>query len=379
MLKTKKLTHAVLAATAGMLLTVSVQAQDVDNRANVYLGASNYFFDDNSSPDHDLGWNFGAELPVSNRWALGLERIEASADSDDGRWQNDLSLTRLSANYHLLKSGNWQPYLGVGTGYYRLKSERPSRPVTDPSWDFGAGVKYFFNNNFFLRGEGRVYNVHDAGLQDYAVNLAVGYAFGGTAAAATPAAATRAAVDSDGDGVLDNADACANTPAGTKVDARGCEIDTDRDGVVDSKDQCPNTPTTLAVDANGCPILEAQQKRQELLVNFDTNKSEVKPEYDDEIETFAEFLRQYTNTNAVIEGHTDSDGTDAYNQALSERRATAVMNELVSEHNIPASRLSAVGYGESRPVAPNTTADGKESNRRIEAEVSVEIQGQRPR
>jgi OmpA-OmpF porin, OOP family len=376
MLKAKKLTHAILAVTAGLLFTASVQAQEADNRANVFVGASNYFFDDDSKLGNTTGWNFGAEIPVGNRWAASLERINAEPDSEVGNWESDLGLTRIGANYHLLKSGNWQPYLGVGMGYYRLTSSRPSKPVNDPSWDVGAGVKYFFNNNFFVRGEGRLYKVSDAGLRDYALNLALGYAFGGTAAAP---AASKGPVDTDGDGVFDDADACANTPAGTKVDSRGCELDTDRDGVVDSKDKCPETPTSLAVDAAGCPILEAQQMRQELLINFDTNRAEVKAEYDDEIEDFAEFLRQYTNTNAVIEGHTDSDGSDAYNQALSERRATAVMNELVNDHNIPASRLSSVGYGESRPVAPNTSAAGKDSNRRIEAAVSVEVQGQRPR
>jgi len=379
LINTKKLTHAVLALTAGVMLAASAQAQNADNRANVYVGGSNYFFDNNTHYDNDKGWIFGAEMPLTSRWAVGLERINASPNSEIGLGGAELGLTRLGANYHLVRSGNWQPYVGLGMGYYNLKPDRPGPRISDSSWDLGAGVKYFFNESLFVRAEGRLYNLHDVGQQDHAVNIALGYAFGGTKAAAAPAAAAPGPVDSDKDGVLDNADACANTPAGTKVDARGCEIDTDRDGVVDSKDQCPNTPTTLAVDANGCPILEAQQKRQELLINFDTNKSDVKPEYDDEIEAFAQFLRQYTNTNAVIEGHTDADGSDAYNQSLSERRATAVMNELVKEHNIPASRLSAVGYGESRPVAPNTTAEGKERNRRIEAEVSVEIQGQRAR
>lgn len=378
MLKNTKLTCAILAVSAGVMLASSVQAQDVDNRANVHIGASNYFFDNETKLDNDLGYNFGVEMPIFNRWSLGLERIEAESDSMVGNWDGDLALTRVGANYHLLKVGNWQPYIGAGLGYYRLKYTTPRRSITDPEWDVGAGVKYFFNNDFFVRGEGRLYTLDDQGVTDYAVNLAIGYAFGGSSAAPA-AAASRGPVDSDGDGVLDSADACANTPAGTRVDSRGCELDSDRDGVVDSKDQCPETPTTLAVDANGCPILEARQMRQELLVNFDTDKSEVKPEYDDEIEKFAQFMRDYSNTNAVIEGHTDSDGADAYNQALSERRARAVMNELVNEHNIPASRLSAVGYGESRPVAPNTTADGKEQNRRIEAEVSAQVQGQRPR
>jgi OOP family OmpA-OmpF porin len=133
------------------------------------------------------------------------------------------------------------------------------------------------------------------------------------------------------------------------------------------------------VDANGCPILDRSQERQELLVEFDFDQAVVKPEFYDEIATFAEFLMTYSNTNAVIEGHTDSDGTEAYNQGLSERRANAVMNRLVSEHGIAASRLSAVGYGESRPVVENNNAANKQRNRRIEAEVSVQVETQRQR
>jgi len=126
-------------------------------------------------------------------------------------------------------------------------------------------------------------------------------------------------------------------------------------------------------------ILDESQQRQTLAVLFDTNMSDIRNEYQDEIAEFAEFLREYNNTSAVIEGHTDSDGAEAYNQALSERRANAVMNELINRYGIAASRLSAVGYGESRPIASNTTANGKARNRRIEAEVTVTTQTQRQR
>ncbi len=149
--------------------------------------------------------------------------------------------------------------------------------------------------------------------------------------------------------------------------------------MVDSRDKCPDTPRNLAVDADGCPILDINQRRQELLVNFDFDRSEVKPQYDAEIAEFAEFMQTYGNTNAVIEGHTDSVGTEEYNQGLSERRANAVRNELVNEHNIPAGRVSTVGYGESRPVDTNSTDAGRANNRRIEAVISVEIEEQRRR
>jgi OOP family OmpA-OmpF porin len=152
--------------------------------------------------------------------------------------------------------------------------------------------------------------------------------------------------------------------------------------VVDSLDRCADTPRELAVDANGCPILETQQMSQRLLVNFDVDKSDIKPEFNDEIAEFAQFMTTYANTSVVIEGHTDSDGSDgsdAYNQALSERRAQAVMNHLVRNHGIAGSRLSAVGYGEGRPVSSNDSAANKANNRRIMAEVSVEVQEERRR
>lgn len=377
MLGLTKLKTTLAVAIVSVTTATALHAQEIDNRPNAYVGASRYVFDNDSQTNNDWGWNLGGEIPLGQRWSLNLEHISVDAEGKLKVKDSDLGLTRLGVNYQLLRSGNWQPYVGASVGHYDLDPVA-SPDITETSWDLGVGIKYFMTEHLFLRGEGRAYNMHSAGLQDYAVNLAVGYAFGSKAAAPVTAAAA-APVDSDGDGVFDNADACPNTPKGTKVDARGCELDTDKDGVVDSKDKCPDTPTTLAVDGNGCPIVETQQMRQTLLVNFDHDKSIVKPQYSAELERFAQFMRQYGNSTAVIEGHTDSDGSDAYNQALSERRAKAVMDSLVKEHNVPATRLSSKGFGESKPVAPNTTAEGKEKNRRIEAAVSSEVQVQRKR
>ena len=382
MLKTKTLTNAIMAATAGIVLAASVQAQETDNRPNVYVGTTHYSFDQNGLHS-DWGWNFGGEIPLSQRWMLGVEHLTVDTGNDAPTYDSTLSMSRLGFNYLFQKYGSWQPYAGVGFGNYKVTSGTALGPrISKGSWDLGAGAKYFFTDNLFFRGEARVYEVSGADLQDYGLNLAIGYAFGDAskpAPAAAPSTVAKAPIDSDGDGVFDNVDACPNTPRGAKVDARGCELDTDRDGVVDSKDKCPDTPITAAVDANGCPIMETQQVRQTLLVNFDHDKSIVKPQYSAELEKFAQFMRQYPNTTAVIEGHTDSDGRDAYNQALSERRAKAVVDALVKEHGVAASRLSAKGYGESRPVASNDTADGKLKNRRIEAVVSTEVQVQRKR
>jgi OmpA-OmpF porin, OOP family len=235
-----------------------------------------------------------------------------------------------------------------------------------------------------LKGDFKFIDVPDVQETDKAASVSLAYAFGQRSrpAAATPAARTAtpsAVADSDNDGVPDNRDACSNTPAGMRVDSRGCEIDTDRDGVVDSRDNCPDTTANLAVDNNGCPILEVAQRRQELRVNFDYDRSEVKTQYDNEITDFAEFMEVYGNTNVVIEGHTDNVGSDEYNQALSERRANAVRDELVNENGISSNRVSTVGYGEARPVSTNNTDAGRAENRRIEAVISVEVEEQRRR
>jgi OOP family OmpA-OmpF porin len=82
----------------------------------------------------------------------------------------------------------------------------------------------------------------------------------------------------------------------------------------------------------------------------------------------------FPNSQAVIEGHTDSYGGDESNMALSRRRAEAVSGYLTNELGVPAFRLSAVGYGETRPIANNETAQGRERNRRIDVRIQPQLQ-----
>lgn len=116
----------------------------------------------------------------------------------------------------------------------------------------------------------------------------------------------------------------------------------------------------------------AEMVRVELDVKFDFDKSVVKEGSYGDIKNLADFMQQFPQTTTVVEGHTDSVGTDAYNQGLSERRANAVRDVLVNQYGVSGSRVNAVGYGESRPVADNTTAAGRAINRRVEAEVEAQ-------
>jgi outer membrane protein OmpA-like peptidoglycan-associated protein len=120
------------------------------------------------------------------------------------------------------------------------------------------------------------------------------------------------------------------------------------------------------------PMAEpAEAVRVELDVKFDFDKAQVKPESYGDIKNLADFMGQYPQTTTVVEGHTDSVGSDAYNQKLSERRANAVRDVLVNQYGVGADRVNAVGYGESRPVADNATDSGRAVNRRVEAEVEA--------
>ncbi len=100
---------------------------------------------------------------------------------------------------------------------------------------------------------------------------------------------------------------------------------------------------------------------------FDIDKAAIRSEYKDEIAQVGNFMKKYPTTTAVIEGHTDNVGSYNHNMDLSQRRAEAVVNYLVEQYGIERSRLSAKGYGFTRPIADNATDEGKQKNRRIEA------------
>jgi OOP family OmpA-OmpF porin len=171
-------------------------------------------------------------------------------------------------------------------------------------------------------------------------------------------------LDSDGDGVPDSRDWCAGTPRGVTVDDRGCPLDKDGDGVADHMDQCPDTRPGIPVDETGCP-----ERGQVLFVledvHFAFDSATLSDSARSLLEEAATTLENNPRISVNIEGHTDSIGTDAYNQSLSQRRAQAVKDFLVAR-GIAASRLSVIGHGESSPIADNSTREGRARNRRVE-------------
>ncbi|MCX5851677.1 MAG: OmpA family protein [Deltaproteobacteria bacterium] len=347
-----------------------------------------------------LGYNF------TDRWsAEGLfNYINAESDKFHGLADIDTYLYRLNALYHFpLKGGPFVPFISAGLGVINFDVKTPDSD-TDFLLNYGAGVKYFFTDNIALRGDVAHIVTLNPNHNNLLYTIGVTYLVGGEKAIPK---------DSDGDGVMDDNDACPGTPAGVAVDASGCPLDSDKDGVYDYLDKCPGTPLGVVVDKNGCPldsdgdgILDyldkcpdkpapgtvdgcpelveevkeeaaaaiLETKRMKLNVEFDYDKADVKTKYHDEIGKLADVLKKYPEISVTVEGHTDNRGTDKYNQVLSQKRADNVRKYLIEKFGIEGARVKAKGYGESRPIADNATDAGKQINRRVEAEIEYQVE-----
>ncbi|WP_445954978.1 OmpA family protein [Yeosuana sp.] len=172
--------------------------------------------------------------------------------------------------------------------------------------------------------------------------------------------------DADGDGVTDADDKCP-TIAGPAAN-QGCPWpDTDGDGVLDKDDHCPDVKGTVA--NHGCPEVSAEVQKTlneyAKTILFDTGKSSIKTQSAAVLGDIIKILNEYPSSKFTVEGHTDSVGSEKLNQSLSDARALSVKEYLV-KHGVDEFRLSAIGYGESKPIANNKTSKGRAENRRVE-------------
>lgn len=141
--------------------------------------------------------------------------------------------------------------------------------------------------------------------------------------------------------------------------------DSDGDGVVDEKDKCPNTAAGARVDGDGCPLEKIIALKG---VTFEFNKTRLRPDAMTILDWALDILKKYPDMKVEVAGHTDSIGSDEYNQELSEGRANAVRTYFI-EKGIAEAQLTAKGYGESEPVDSNETEEGRERNRRTELRI----------
>jgi len=173
-------------------------------------------------------------------------------------------------------------------------------------------------------------------------------------------------LDNDKDGVPDATDACPLVPG--SVDNKGCP-DKDRDGdtVVDRLDNCPDV--IGPPENQGCPqkqLVKIIDDKLEIIesVYFKTDRAVIEARSFPLLDNVAAVLKAHDQLKIQVEGHTDSQGNDAYNKQLSQRRAEAVVAYLVKQ-KIDRARLTAMGFGEEKPIADNRTKEGRAQNRRV--------------
>lgn len=174
--------------------------------------------------------------------------------------------------------------------------------------------------------------------------------------------------DQDNDGILDVYDNCIHEPEDFDgfEDKDGCpDVDNDQDGILDGVDRCPNNAETYNgfQDEDGCPDIAPKEVLNG--VNFEFNSANLKTGSEKVLDEMIRALKANPDVSIEIQGHTDSQGSLAYNQKLSEQRAGTVLKYL-TDNGINATRLKSIGFGETKPVADNSTEAGRLQNRRVE-------------
>ena len=177
--------------------------------------------------------------------------------------------------------------------------------------------------------------------------------------------------DNEQDGLADAADKCPNDPEDKDSfeDDDGCpDLDNDKDTFADKDDKCPNVP---GIAPDGCPkqytrvVVTENKIELKQAVFFDTNKATIKAVSFPLLDDVASALRDNPKIKVEVQGHTDSQGNDAFNKKLSQNRAESVRAYLIKK-GISSDRMDPKGYGEDQPLEDNRTAAGRAKNRRVE-------------
>ncbi|MBJ6979680.1 MULTISPECIES: OmpA family protein [unclassified Luteimonas] len=370
----KKLLCAAM-LLAGLGAAHSAAAQEFDDRWYV-TGSVGFNIQDNDRGTNDAPFGtLGIGKFVSPNWS-----VDAELNYQNPNWDanQDLNWSQYGISFdarrHFIAEGrSWNPYLLMGLGYQREEIELDNFPNPDSP---------------FQEEDGAVAGKFGVGVQGNAgrARLRAELAYRAVALDDTraqllnddPPPERNDGEDWFGDvlasvGVVIPLGPEPTAPVAPAPVAPSCaDMDSDGDGVNDCDDKCPGSQAGQTIGPDGCPVPVSIDLKG---VNFDFDKSTLRPDAVSILNEAIEILKRYPELKVEVAGHTDSKGTDAYNQSLSERRATAVYDYLTG-NGIDASRLVGPnGYGESRPIAPNTNDDGSDNpdgrarNRRTELNV----------
>mgnify|MGYP000113689708 FL=1 len=334
----KKILLSSLACASLVLAANSDYKYEITPLIGGGLGEGNHSLERNyANAGLALGFN-QSEDSLIDQFELGFLRTVQDVDGKNAVRNQDTSITRVFGNlvkdYGLTTDLSLYALAGLGVEFF--DNELTKHQKDGLFGNYGVGLKYQLTDAMALKFDLRHLISAQNGDSTLLYNFGLAIPFGEKAAKVAPVAA----------------------PA--PVAAKAAPKDSDGDGVIDELDKCPDTMRGSKVDTVGCMTLV------NLNVNFDTAKSEIKDIYGTRIHDFAKVMNTDKKLKADIEGHTDAVGSVQYNQKLSERRAASVVKAL-TDLGVEKSRLKAVGYGKSRPIASNETAEGRAENRRVHA------------
>ena len=363
MKKNPKITHKTQQActnllSAGILAIASSMTTATDGQwfINPTIGYQ-WFDNDRYLDDNELA-GLGFEYHYNKGFGLELKYFNSSPDGDNGNTNADLNQLMIEGIKILDHYGRFQPHLAAGLSHadfdYDIGGSDKETQITA-----GGGVRYWLGERWSAKADLRaVYSIDEENI-DQLMTLSVSYAFGNSK---QPNPAKIQPVPKS-----------PTVPAVVTTPVNQGPKDSDGDGIVDSMDQCPDTPLEKTVDKTGCMKKLIVNKTISIDVKFASASHIIAKEYLDEIGKVANFMQQYPTVSGVIEGHTDSVGASTYNKQLSQRRANAVRQVLIELFGIEPERLDAAGYGEERPVADNSSAEGRRLNRRVVAVFGSEV------
>lgn len=290
-----------------------------------------------------MGYNFNKFFAAE----LGLSYIHTDADLCCGDDDVYAYQPRLDFLFHLVPDARFVPYLAVGGGglFYDDDNLPDDEQLDDSGMvNGGLGVKYFMTDNIALRVDGRYNYLFEDSNNDFSLVAGITFQLGGEAEKieSEPRAMEAPAEPEEVEAPAPEPDVAAEpapAPAPEPVPAPEPEVEVE-----------------IAPEVVVEPV--------KVTVYFDSDSSRVKQLYHKNLQKVGRFLKQYPDSRARIEGHTDSKGKKAYNMELSRRRAESVKSYLVNQFGVAPYRFDLKWYGESRPVADNSTPEGRQLNRR---------------
>jgi OOP family OmpA-OmpF porin len=319
-----------------------------------YIGG--YTFDGAQHLDTAPVYGLRVGYDITNN--IGVEGVfnYVATNSTDGYGSRNAISYRLDVLYNFQPDQKLVPYLAVGGGGTNIDKTTFTKHTFSGTANLGGGLKYFLTDSIALRADARqlfifngnkggefvpipilnannqpwyVYQEKNSGglMFNWEYSVGVSFLFGPPKKPAPPV--------------------CPPPPPAPK----------------------PAPPVAPPPPPKPAP----EKVCMTLKIEFDFDKYDIKPKYHNVIGKVAEFLKKYPKTNAVIEGHTDNRGSYKYNIKLSERRADSVRNYLVDKFGIESERLSTKGYGYTKPIASNKTAEGRQKNRRVDAVIDCII------